>query len=1514
MQRWHTLGPADEDITVRDKEPVIRSLPDLLRQSNAASNVPLYKILTETDLKTTFEATDDEVKWLKDSVKPAFDHYVGNVLRINRYEPWNDEHQIRNEYAKEDAWRLPLYTVMARMLTYAEIEEQIVRATKVEGDRCASRSLWKPPSPRKRSAMNEHWKRRFLTDADTHQIWSIEPEELRGSRLDPRHRWGVVATSWPLENSPWSHPIRMACCGEYLGQSDGCWIMLDKGAQTYGEILEYTAFLGLVDWSAVVVDDGKLITWKTAPFQRGTAWQDLDYYKKLDEQIQTVITGLKTNMPTAFTAYIDKLQNTVDAAADESTPLALDLDAYSTMITKAPGLTQLVTLLNAFNAIQLRTPVLDPKEYVNRRIIKTHEMPTYWTYEARAGLQLTNGRLKALPRDRPALRAELDTFITDIGAEPPGKIGLDAMKTIAQRIQKAASNREQNMALYAEIERIRDLIARENFGTRFDVEQKPGLDALTARDNIATEMKRRQNAANDIMRNMRGVAILSAEPTITDAELDIADPQPPDKTELKALNASVRVAIVVRNAGTTLSASAVPGIADKMYNLYTQITSITAVPDPIILSAVSNDKDIIAAIQTQKDTVRELEKTAASILEKLRSIQGKYNYVQSITTLSNKLKQRVLVDLKLDQEIVAETQKVTDFLREHKALPTITQKIIDDRTKVLRLEADKAIAPLKVLLGQTQDAITIITKSDAKEIAEELETQKAALKTYVDSFKQVESAKALVLQLQGKINNIVMPNAALLATSVATGKTSKEYLTKWNQDVIDAAAALLGELKQLLTFLENDVFVTINGTDASQKADALVKAAEEAFGILEDPKVRAKKQADELARRRKLIAPEFNQWINTSELAVKGSSVGLKGLKALWEDLQVQIDVSSKKNELQKAGLIIGNNLPVRIYTTSTLNGAIENWTTIKPGSAFSNVSADKDILAVWDAFKEYLVTAGLDGATAYSPQPSPQPVLVKRSVDKSHPLTSPSTQKLWTYEEYAKQGSKAMVSAKSLVWRDNSCWIDAAFMALFSLPESSLTKAIANATKIITYQDQLEFSDSTRIGISCDDEDAKQTHGAILSDLEYIQNPNPSQERLCATKPFWKRRCVENPATSDVAELDVVDVITMLNKFYSLSTNNLLNITTPPNQEQVDSTYTYVVQDLVSVIGDISRFFDKGELKPTPPRVKYTNSRTHQIAAIVYTIYHQTDTGFVSGHYISHIRDLRANEWHKFDKGPTTTVWTKLSTADVTAQNEYVSIYQEASKNRENVTYYRVPRILVYVRTNEFKRLVDLRTAADSKIPVAPAAPSAPAPAAGSGSGSAAPAPQPQPGPTTEWTPIKVAELATKLTKPGIGSAPLNPELQKIADWLGLQKNTVGWSTLDGAKDMIYIGHLDAQRLAAFERAYDAAKILSDASTTSTDYPRKKVECEEEIARNMMQADINDYGSVERITKQYAFQMAKLEITSLPANKQDYNLVTGLLEFIATSGSSFGSNPDPLILDEETARVAMQVDLENYK
>jgi len=1548
MQRWHTLGPADEDITVRDKEPVIRSLPDLLRQSNAASNVPLYKILTETDLKTTFEATDDEVKWLKDSVKPAFDHYVGNVLRINRYEPWNDERQIRAEYAKEDAWRLPLYTVMARMLTYAEIEEQIVRATKVEGDRCASRSLWKPPSPRKRSAMNEHWKRRFLTDADTHQIWSIEPEELRGSRLDPRHRWGVVATSWPLENSPWSHPIRMACCGEYLGQSDGCWIMLDKGAQTYGEILEYTAFLGLVDWSAVVVDDGKLITWKTAPFQRGTAWQDLDYYTKLDEQIQTVITGLKTNMPTAFTAYIDKLQKTVDAAADESTPLTLDLDAYSTMITRAPQLTQLVTLLNAFNAIQLRTPVLDPREYVNRRIIKTHEMPTYWTYQARAGLQLTETgkKLRALKGNPLATAKDAQEFaqliIDEFGQFPNnanfiakyrnldavGQMVTTGLLPISRYYEKddmeerfllMALAREKmtkhtlkktDVAIVSVNKNTYDEIIPNAIWIVHDTARKAALEVQTSTNNAIKVIKK--NDTNAILPSM----------IVVDPPLN----PPPPLDILKTLNEDIDARVLVNNVSNDVTLDGdFPGVYGYTIGSLAKEYDINKEADYDLVKSAGPVADAIRIWNVAQSTYAQ---NRAKFVSAIKQFNGRRRMLENSTTPGSTLRKRAVdkfeADILTANELMQQANKQGEDTLEKafntaKAVIAQASQDYDDDQK--RKIAAATIAVQTIVIPDAPQA----TPPNLDKIAASLAAQRVALLALLTPFEQIGLAKDTISRITGDITNrIAFPTKEELERSrIEAGKDIGAFATAWNTNVVSAANALKKSLEDLLKLLGT---AGIDVKKPSGPVSVALVAASTAAGkvIAEAQKVRTnyvESEAERLAREAKQKTEDDNVATLKSKLKAVYDWARTKGAygdasygNATNGNLYTNL-LSNATIKQNIAGLDKGY---VQLVQDQWNKGRIDTLGTVQPAQGtYNGLYVDPSI--VTDGDIHTIVASILNAYVHNSHRDAKKYVEASAKLVRAIKLGRQPTTVKWGRDQTKKitvavnttpvplpRKDGHSIGPRTQLWEGNSCWLDSAMLSIFTTHGLSFVEKLLSTTTVPDRTIDIEFDDGTTAKEKSSYERQCVTsianmHKSLCADILDIQSSSPDEDKIVRRRAFTydklitfsQQNCgvfpIDNRGPEDPKQffdaLAIVYDLSIMGMRVGFETQTRIDdsgvITFPVDPQ----TNVYVV----SV--DVTNRWKAGETAIPYEQYTLPNDGNVFLAAAI---------SGAESHYEVQVKDFKTGEICSFDPA------AHQNPSDISDGARSLA-WKERTFTRTGFKTLRPLRYLIYFSKVEVDRI-------KSHTPKAQPAPvPVPVPAAGSGPGSAAPAPQPQPGLAMRWTPIKVAELAARLTKPGIGGAPLNPNLQKIADWIGLKQNITEWSKLDGARNTIYVGHLDNPRLDALQRAYDAADSLSKVDTTAVDYTQQKNMYEEVIAQNMMRADINYYGSVEKITDQYAIEMNNLKIKSLPANEPDYKLVKGLLNFIATSGSSF--NPvDTLIREEETARVAMRVDLENYK
>jgi len=1427
-RQWHTLPPNDALPDAKSAAPP-RPLSALVAAAGWPQHAPLHGFVKMAD---TFTAalTDAERAWLAASVAPAFDSYVTRVLSANRFKPWKRDADLRAEVAlstttttPHEAYSLPLYTLMGRVLSYGELESEVRAAsTSADGSVC----LWDAFHMKDHHERPKH-ERAYVSaphGADTMRVWYIEPSTMRGSPFNPRERWGVMAIDWEGGSSytqlsstylsAQSMPIRMACCGQYLGATPGCWIALPGDASAaHGEVRAYSVFGSAVNWSTLAQDAAApdAAAW-AVDVVRGTAFQDVPYYAALDSQIRGLIVAIAPRMPSALKAYTDKLQEPIDKAISASDPYQLDLDAYATLVAAVPELDTLVALLNKFNAVQMRDPVaLSARDFVNERIVHAHKIHEHWTFDARSGLKLSQPgiRLNRLNNTRPAKVAELDAFVATIQAEPTVILGLGEMSALATTLRPAAEQLEAAAGDYVLAEKLQLAIAKNGLQAQF-----PQVQAwLDERDATSSQMVARQRRVNDIMRAMREPGgIKAGSPVLLSLPANVVRPATPP-SNLDAIRVAVAAAIIAKKAPRE-AVPVTPAAGAETAAIYAALmAALTRVPvlriEPPVVRSDARVIAIVNAYEAEmRGTVRE---DTEELAEQTRQLQGQMAYVRQKAGKNANIAAAAATNLKLADQLNALDALVQQHLAARVLKSDNAQKAIDGVVRVLQ-QRDAQIAAALVIPPSS------IAPLQAADTPATLAAQIAGMLALVEPFGQLLLTAGATASMRASIGEAraAVPEPELLAVAAERAK----YVAAWDGSVVAAAKRLKAALDALAAMLRVAAPATLlTGspaianliTAAVLEADALAVAAVAGRDALEDPAERKRKQQQERVRRERLIGADFNAWLSAPNMRalVVGSERGLAALRPLWQDGRVQADVSAADRRAFAAGaLILGDVLPARIFTAHELGGAVRvsALATIVPGSAYFGMTKDEAVISTtWAAFRDHLVTlgsAGGDSSAFVAPPSIAQPDRIERLLSPSP--VSPDVGNHWTYDDYGKRGISSMVAPHSaLNWIDNSCWIDATFMALFAWPQTTLSDRIRSAQTINVWQDALHFSSGVAsVPISCTDQSEREDlHRAILEDVEYIQNPAPTGAgtRVCRTKALWMQRCVKQPLTGKLQYGDAAVVFEAISEFYGgLSIGHLAAMPTAQNP-------AYHVQLLEYDIPSLAQQIDgNGAIRAgRVANLVTTTSASHKVAAIVYSIgfFDSTSRTLDFGHYIAHLRrSFRDDDdtWLIFDKSGNYKRYEALKSTEILQQWDDIAVYSYKDNSGQAQTRYRVPAAVVWISNDEVARLVALRNVADGYMAALPPPPPVPS----------------QPAPTiTLQTDAQVRALAVGLHTRG-GSAG-----KRLAQALGLRPDTTRWERdKDALRGTLYVGHLGDRdgRLEALSRAYDAAAQWLDTVVSS--------------------------------------------------------------------------------------------------
>lgn len=1218
LVRWHT-DPQEPDF-FPDGEKKALHLDKLV---DSGSYNPLYesienKINEINKIKGASAEENESALWLQ-GLMNDFDIYVTRELHRIHYPLWAREWEIRNEYKQyyktdpNPAWNIR--AVMARLMTFKEIQKHVKDET-----------FWHRPETRPVYSLDclsggiindqtRPWK----------YVTGINPVHPRrgymltyekpwiGKQLDPMHHWGVYMDKKLLGISD---RYFMACCGELVGQTEGCWINLPeaktKGA-IEGVIQPYQLFPTVFNnvWENYVRSNSfptDLENQIKEDYNIGTAFRDITKYDNLHKEIQSSWANASKIIRKSFKSYAKEIQDHLDANDSDA---GREINPFENPKVLTPqGRTAIETpiqLVLRYNEIQCMGALVPPliRDYVNEKIFRVADMLKYFTYERMGGIEYeksdkSKGRIKMLKTDIDDT-AQIDTMIKQID-ESTDKPALktvikDALTALKTKITERMAENAQRVKLTKRKKEM-DEITQAKMGTVADVKNldwKAAVTALELFDTYDQILFTREKEINESLRSFR--TGFTPPPTVT-------LPKYPSlagftDTLLDQLETNINTTKLLYEVNQTSFSPVEPTTTNtnptykKALTFYKSVKDILDRPDYLTPTLYKRIK-LGVFIQEQANFAKATKDTDAELVQisnNLAVAAAKILYVQNKTGINQAVKDAVIT--KLDTLSVIPTQariNALDTAKENEAAKS--QKIIDDAAAkyeaVEKPKRDAAVKALQQVKNTFKAPQNVKSPDDVKaEIAkimaavETLKTSDEYSQDYLEFNRKLEKLQNSL----PKDDTVFQPRPEILLvpgdenTKLDTvEKVKAAYVAKWKE-----SNGLLGAAKNLadaLVNLVNSLSATnqnARAKDVEQLLTSIEKNAEQALAFAEtEPQrearlareQRAKEEAERLkreeaARQKRLVETEerklatFFNWINMDTTINKTEFFreSLSGLQNL--DDYILKDFSQDTTKQSYLIRLEDDYLfPARPFlkkadpTDNTLTITLGRWEddnhfVAREDEIYRSLYVEGANLEVvkdtYRLFAQTLTHWGLPTQakieqdfikkliTEYERAlPAQQPNYwtrdfsnLKNSVDvskisKSQPVV------------YPKDG---MISQSLLGWIDSSCWMDASYVVLFSIPQNTWTTKIFTTQNILRPQIILQFPDGTTKTIKelkedkCTDDKMRDLHKDLLEDIIDIQKPEPGKKELCRTKLKWSENygCVSNPSTSSDDTPDIV-------------------------------------------------------------------------------------------------------------------------------------------------------------------------------------------------------------------------------------------------------------------------------------------------------------------------------------------------------------------------------------------------------
>lgn len=939
LVRWHT-DPQEPDFFPDGKKEALH----LDKLVDSGSYNPLYesienKINEIKKIKGASAEENESVLWLRGLLND-FDIYVTRELHRIHYPLWAREWEIRNEYKQyyktdpNPAWNIR--AVMARLMTFKEIQKHVKDET-----------FWHRPETRPVYSLDclsggiindqtRPWK----------YVTGINPVHPRrgymltyekpwiGKQLDPMHHWGVYMDKKLLGISD---RYFMACCGELVGQTEGCWINLPeaktKGA-IEGVIQPYQLFPTVFNnvWENYVRNNSfPAADQIKEDYNIGTAFRDITKYDNLHKEIQSSWANASKIIRKSFKSYAKEIQDHLDANDSDA---GREINPFENPKVLTPqGRTAIETpiqLVLRYNEIQCMGALVPPliRDYVNEKIFRVADMLASFTYERMGGIEYTKadkskGRIKMLKMDIDDT-AQIDTMIKQID-ESTDKPELKSV--IKPELEKVKTKITERMAenvrrvRLANTEETLEEIRRAKMGQVTDVsglDWKSVVAALNLFDTNDQILLDIEKEINDSLRSFR--AGFTPPPTVT---LPVYPPLGGFTDNLlDQLDTNINITKLTYEVNQTFFRPEEPVSTNtnptyqKAFTFYKSVKGILDKPNyltPTQYKRINSD----VFIQEQANFAKATKDTDAELVQisnNLAVAAEKILYVQNKTGIKQAVKDAVITSV--DTLDIAPTQariNALEIAKEKEAAKS--QNIIDDAaTKyeaVQKPKRDDAVKMLQQVKNTFKAPQNVKSPDDVKaEIAKIMAAVKALepsdeySQDYLEFNRKLETIQANL----PKDNTVFQPRPDDLGLKTAD-EVEKVYVAKWKEangllgaatNLANALIALVNslstnsqdakakEVRQLLTSIEKNAEQALAFAETETQRKARIEREEAAKREAE----RKKREEDERIQRimqldRTYAAPMF-EWLNNPKRKLNKSSITMEKLTKLEQQYNME--------------------------------------------------------------------------------------------------------------------------------------------------------------------------------------------------------------------------------------------------------------------------------------------------------------------------------------------------------------------------------------------------------------------------------------------------------------------------------------------------------------------------------------------------------------------------------------------------------------------------------------------------
>ncbi len=1045
----------------------------------------------------------------------------------------------------------------------------------------------------------------------------------------------------------------MACCGELLDKTEGCWLSLQPG-QRYGDVIPYV-LMKTDHWSQMATTPNATDYIENqmrieSDYQVGTAFQDQNRYIELHNNIQQGWKSLSNVLKKGFKSYTDELDERVNDSPPKSlhynpTETHLEPDEVQLLV----GTLKFVFEYNKMQCMEQMPTSLDSwKSYVDRHIFKVNSVHAVWTDQNRGGLPILNAtggvitRARLLPSKTLATEAAINALIAalfQVVAGSPIKANTDVIMGIAQQLAAVVVVLTYDETTYTRIFKVPS------------PELDPFIGYIDAYDRSVENVIAKQVAINNALRKLRSQkAIKNTDlPSNTIPQV----PQPPDEADIRAAELSFYTRRAKQRALDEYNAvkepfnftneKAVSGAVAAAWNAL--VATYKAIDAAKSISTIAKPPHqlkgayAVAIDDAYAQYLLYVNEENAKMTEGLLRLSKNAAYYRSIgiepdiETRNNIVAARKANIEKTIADIGAAATAVT--LSKQQAIALMRQVVVDqkdiydaDQAK-LKTDATKTIAAVtKDALWKQQDVSVdglddMVTKLLSTAVA--LEPIDALNSLSLDVTKRLK-------ELQSRIHRVPIPDP----------KQKSDYDTSW-LSIYAASENLLKALSQLLAG-------AASSADVTAVVDKIVAIAVEAESKLETPEQRKRRleaeererlRLEEIQRQKQLKIAEEDALVASRKIALRDAidyfgAVPIVGIASGFQSIRLYIEAGRLKNQEEIRKL----SIPSRIDDDDTIEPSPTDYDGLYVQDAGQDVL--DAIHNTWSLLVDFMLVEGIDrfkpnekwvlfsnSLTTYknvvTALEKPRKVIIVPDVNNAKIVSVTTT------AAEPDVGTDNLFNLKAQRWNSNSCWADAAFLTLFSMPRNAISHAIF-ATKQLSIPTagfyKIRFHDGTfrelplrylDLTMKCKDDEVKLIHTVVTHDIAHIQRHSDECSRSIGTIKHWGAgtQCLPMLAESQTNAGDAVEALLSLIQFYRLESlvSDQLHIST--------STKIVITPDPNAVMHVVA--LNSKEDIEYQPQLSFGGFKLYGIISLA-----PNPNGV--GHYITHIKDFNSGRWAYFN------------------------------------------------------------------------------------------------------------------------------------------------------------------------------------------------------------------------------------------------------------------------------------------